>query len=574
MSADAAEFDLVVVEGPDHGARFRVGRQPIVLGRGGEADVTISDARVSRLHAQAVASDAGVVFAMLPTARRPIVYRGQSLQFITVPLGEELRVGDTILRVETTLDGAVRPAANTLLTGEAEDVRASAALYQLSDGLRRALDRPSIEGVVRAWATTPFVRARDASFVEPTEGEVPLPDGQLAVGQAGDRGSRVLVPLPGVVDARLAVIFDVPPERIAESLQRLLFVCGMIVAGRVAMVDTLSRLKDDRDFVRGRAFGSASRFVGASASAERVEERIARLSAADVTVFIGGETGTGKTFVARLLHERSRRKDGPFRVINCASIPDNLLESELFGVEKGAYTGATVSRPGAFEVAEGGTLFLDEVGELSPQAQAKLLRALEERCFERVGSTKVRKLSARVVTATNRDLAKLVREGTFREDLYYRVCVHTLAVPPLRERREDIAVLATKFLEDLAPLHGRRATGFTPEVLAAFAAYPWPGNVRELRNVIEYALINGDGPVLDKGALPDVFHSPSQPPRFDAAARTVTLPVNQTWLDTKNFEAAMEVASGNVTRAAAILGMNRVSVHKRLRRTGGGSQDG
>jgi transcriptional regulator with GAF, ATPase, and Fis domain len=341
----------------------------------------------------------------------------------------------------------------------------------------------------------------------------------------------------------------------------------MIVSARVSALQVLDGVKHDRDFVRSVAFGEATTFIGQSRAASLLQERIDRLARADVTVLLTGETGTGKTFVARLLHERGPHADAPFRAVNCAAIPESLIEAELFGAEKGAFTGAVGARPGLFEVVGNGTLFLDEIGDLSLPGQAKLLRVLEERRFERIGSTKTLNFRAQVIAATNQDLHSMVRAKTFREDLFFRICAHSIAIPPLRERRSDIEVLARRFLSDLAPARGRRARDFSAGALQALAEYAWPGNVRELRNVVDYAIVNTDADIVEANALPDGLLRTSQESTSDGVV--VTLPADHSWLDQKNFDAAMAKARGNITKAAALLGMNRVSLHKRLRRDRG-----
>lgn len=234
------------------------------------------------------------------------------------------------------------------------------------------------------------------------------------------------------------------------------------------------------------------KFEGIVGSSPRMQE-VLRVAAAvaptDATVLIYGETGTGKEILARSIHDQSRRAEGPFVAINCGAIPETLLETELFGHEKGAFTSATGTRVGKFEAADGGTIFLDEVGDMSPAMQVKLLRVLQERTFERVGSNKPIRVDVRVIAATNKDLRHLVREGRFREDLFYRLSVVPIELPPLRERQEDIPLLAQHFLEKYRTKYGKSVTGFTPQAMRKMRRYPWPGNVRELEFAIERAVI-------------------------------------------------------------------------------------
>ena len=221
----------------------------------------------------------------------------------------------------------------------------------------------------------------------------------------------------------------------------------------------------------------------------------------DATVLLGGESGAGKEMVARALHRGSRRAAGPCVAVNCAALTETLIESELFGHEKGAFTGATDKKIGRFEAADKGTLFLDEIGEMPLALQTKILRVLEERRFERVGGTKSIAVDVRLIAATNRDLPDLARRGLFREDLYYRLSVIHAIVPPLRERADDIPLLAEHFLTRMRQQVGRRVRGFRPEAMAALVAHPWPGNVRELRNAIERAVVLGRGDYIEELSL-------------------------------------------------------------------------
>jgi DNA-binding NtrC family response regulator len=252
-----------------------------------------------------------------------------------------------------------------------------------------------------------------------------------------------------------------------------------------------------------RPGGESGEILGASPAVKGLLEQIGLVAATDSTVLILGETGTGKELVARAIHDHSSRRDRPLVKVNCAALPRELVESELFGHEKGAFTGATQQRRGRFELADGGTLLLDEVGELPLEAQAKLLRVLQEHEFERVGGTRSLRTDVRVIAATNRDLGRQVDAGAFRSDLYYRLNVFPLALPPLRERREDIPGLVRHFVARAARKLGKPLAGASPAFLTRAAAYDWPGNVRELENAVERAAILARGPLLEPdGALP------------------------------------------------------------------------
>ena len=255
--------------------------------------------------------------------------------------------------------------------------------------------------------------------------------------------------------------------------------------------------------------------VGRSPRCWRCSTRSAGWPPTDATVLINGETGTGKELIARAIHSHSRRAARPLIKVNCAALPAGLVESELFGHEKGAFTGAIARRIGRFELADGGTLFLDEIGELPPETQAKLLRVLQERELERVGGGAPIKVDVRIIAATNRDLLKAVREKTFREDLYYRLSVFPVPLPPLRDRAEDIPLLARFLVDKFAARTGRRIEGVSPQTLRRLAAYRWPGNIRELENVLERAVILATGPTLDfeiDGELLAVPDAPTEDP--------------------------------------------------------------
>jgi transcriptional regulator with PAS, ATPase and Fis domain len=280
-------------------------------------------------------------------------------------------------------------------------------------------------------------------------------------------------------------------------------------------------------------------------------------------VLLTGESGTGKEVIAHLIHDTSRRAGGPFVALNCAALPEALLEAELFGYEKGAFTGAVVARLGRVEQAAGGTLFLDEVGEMTPAVQAKFLRVLQEREFQRLGGTRVQKANVRVIAATNRDLHAALGRGELREDLYYRLHVFAICLPPLRERPEDIPALVEHFITALGPaVLGRPAAGISREAHERLLAHSWPGNVRELRNAVERALILSDGEMITLEHLPA---PPETSPEAEAAPRE-SLDLETT--ERELVERALRHAGQNKAKAARLLGLTRTKLYTRMQRFG------
>ena len=307
---------------------------------------------------------------------------------------------------------------------------------------------------------------------------------------------------------------------------------------------------------------AASGIVGTSPSLRRACAQAAAVAPLDTTVLLAGETGTGKEVFTRFIHENSPRRRGPLVIVNCAALPDTLLESELFGHERGAFTGAVARKPGRFEQARGGTLFLDEIGELALPLQAKLLRALETRMVEPLGSTRPLAVDVRIVAATNRDLTACVAEGKFREDLFYRLDAFPIQLPPLRDRREDIPVLAMYFLEQSARQRGKAIAGFERAALDAMQAYQWPGNVRELRHYVERAVILGAGREIRLDDLPKKVLGSTPPLETAAVASFARLKD----LEREAVARALSEAGGNRTRAARALGMTRNQIRYRLKK--------
>ena len=342
----------------------------------------------------------------------------------------------------------------------------------------------------------------------------------------------------------------------------------VIVAARALEAGSLRR----ENQVLRTVLPEQDELIGQSPVMLKFQELLARVAPTDVWVLLTGENGTGKELAARALHAGSRRADAPMIAVNCAAIPEELIESELFGHEKGAFTSADQARAGRFEMANNGTLFLDEIGDMSLKTQAKILRILQEQSFERVGGTRTIKVDVRVIAATNRNLREEVSEGRFREDLYYRLNVIGVEVPSLRERREDIPVLATAFLERFALANRKEIKGFTPQAMDALLKYSWPGNVRELENAVERAAILCLGEYISERELPMAVASAPKnsdaPTLAELQGAAGEEPISMT-LDEMERAAILRTlqdTGDNKSEAARRLGITRATLHNKLRR--------
>jgi DNA-binding NtrC family response regulator len=344
------------------------------------------------------------------------------------------------------------------------------------------------------------------------------------------------------------------------SLDHLMTVVNKAMEVR-ALRDENRQLKEEL----GRRY-EFDNIIGRSVPMQEIFATITRVAPSRATVLLAGESGVGKDLIARAIHFHSPRRDRPLVKINCTALPENLMESELFGYEKGAFTGAATSKPGKFEQADTGTVFLDEIGDVPASIQVKLLRVLQEREFERLGSNVTRHIDVRVIAATNQDLRAALEQGTFREDLYYRLNVVPLNIPPLRERKEDIPFLAGHFLQKLAPDTGSKVESITDAAMDKLLAYHWPGNVRELENVIERSLVMATGTTLD---APDI--------KLEMAPRSRSHPDEHSFLpegmsldqyEQEIIREALRRADGNKSQAARLLGLTRNALRYRLTQMG------
>src|SRR5437870_9577117 len=497
-------------------------------------------------------------------------------------LGASLKVGDVLER----LGEAIRPLIDFDTMGLA---------LRAADG--PGFERSGIIGVRRpGYATTPAVE--DYSTLERvSRGEIILVRDarrELDPGRAGDRyliesGDRSVLGVPLLfgeesggglffVTARehwydesdlkvveeigQHVVVAIQHQRLAEEQQRL----GAVEAKAQKLERQVASLRtalDDR-FGFDAIIGRAPNFIAALDDARKV-------AATGTTVLLTGESGTGKEVLARAIHHASARAEGPFVALNCAALPETLIESELFGHERGAFTGADKLKRGRFELAGGGTLFLDEIGELAPTAQAKLLRVLQERRYERVGGTTTLEADVRLIAATNRDLERAVAKRRFREDLYYRLAVFRVHLPPLREREDDVLLLADHFVRQLGAEMGRLNPGLSREARDLLVAHSWPGNIRELQNAIERALILADGELISAAQL-GIVPRPSQEvttaaaPVPDSDRRADVRAIAE--VEKQMIADALRRANGNKSRAAAALGLSRTQLLRRVRRFG------
>jgi PAS domain S-box-containing protein len=476
---------------------------------------------------------------------------------------ERIRAEGAVREREAELSGLVQSAMD--------------AIIQLDESLRVVRANPAAEKVYRR-GPDDFAGADFSAFLT-AEAFARL--AELARGLAGRRDGPRRLWIPGGLEAVRAggEVFaaEATLSRFEHGGKGFYTLILRDVNERLEAERKIRSLESEAEYLREelRALGDFGDIAGRSEPVLRVLEDIEQVASTDSTVLVLGETGTGKELVARAIHSRSRRRDGPLVKVNCAAIPAQLIESELFGHEKGAFTGATERRDGRFTLADAGTIFLDEVGELPLDLQAKLLRVLQEGELEPVGSSRTRKVDVRVIAATNRDLERAAAEGAFRQDLYYRLNVFPIRLPPLRERGGDIAILAEAFVKKLARKLGKRIEPLADDSIRRLEAYRWPGNVRELQNVIERAIITSrDGRLNLDRALPESAAAAlpaATPGAADPGADRILRAEEVQALERSNVLRALEASGWRVAGkggAAEILGLNPSTLQSRLRALG------
>jgi Nif-specific regulatory protein len=609
---------LAAIAGKLKGSVFPVGDDPMVIGRETTAPLCLADASVSRRHSQIEKHDDQFWISDLQSLNGTFVNDVPVKQRV-LQHGDRIRIGDT--RFLFLLHEGDVPSKSTqveledkhVISGSTIQVGFNDALYLMARDLSalmkvsttinaiRGLEElqkkllellfevvPAERGAILLADQEPgqfgsmigmdrYGKLDDAIKVSRTiaqqvlkegvallsndsgEGEVTNPSESLI---ASATSSLLCVPLV-MLERTLGIIYldtSEPATQFDNDHLQLVSAIAGIAAVAIENARHFESLENENQRLRADA-GLEHNMVGESQPMRQVYQFISKVAPTDSTVLLSGESGTGKELAARAIHQNSKRADKPFMAVNCAALAESLLESELFGHEKGAFTGALAQKKGRLEVADGGTVFLDEIGELSPSLQVKLLRVLQEREFERVGGTRTIKVDIRVVAASNRDLEQAIAQGTFRQDLYYRLNVVKLELPPLRQRPEDIPLLAGYFATKYADKCNRRVTGISPEAKARLIGYDWPGNVRELENAVERAVVLGTTELILLEDLPEaVLES-------EVSLSSPVTKYHEAVAETKKqiIVNAMEQADGNYTEAAKFLGVHPNYLHRLIR---------
>ena len=610
---------LQAVGGPLTGATIPLAEPEMSVGRDDANALTLSDPSVSPCHCVLTTSDDAVAIRDLDRAN-PSFVNGLPAGDRPLQDGDQIQIGASIFVVSLTESGATAPAGEVVTVNERPAAAASMLTMGREDvfGGERAHDAgPAVavresrdlDALIRISAAMNAIRglvALERPLLELIADVVPATRGAIVFG--GDRPADIMsavgwnrgAAVNRPVDVSRAVIERVIRDVVGVlsddrcSLAAPLVTFDKPIGAILLETDDRSRLFDGAHLrlvmavaaIAATAFEHARQvesledanrrlqaqinvdhnMVGESRSMRDVYRRIGRVAPTDSTVLIRGESGTGKELVARAIHRNSPRAEKPFVAINCAAITETLLESELFGHEKGAFTGAVAQKKGKIETAEGGTLFLDEIGEMSLALQAKLLRALQDREFERVGGTRRIKVDFRLVAATNRDLEVAIDMGAFRRDLYYRLNVVAVTMPPLRERRDDIPLLASWFVRRHGATAKRPVSGLSAEAVACLTAYDWPGNVRELENAIEHAVVLGTAVLILPDDLPDAI-AEADTSRPAEAGGSATLRFHDAIKQTKKelILRAVEESAGNYNGAARLLGLHPNYLHRLIK---------
>lgn len=501
---------LIAVQGANAGASYRLTQPETLLGRAEAAAIRLSGMAASWRHCVIQLRDDGACELADLRSGCGTYVNGLRINRHILEDGDHIGVGDELFVFRSDASGTesrvrptLLPACSLLFLFRALADSINSAAQQIFEA--QLLDLIGDFVPMTQQGLIVIAKGQDEVLQRARERGLPLTPAMLAMeGICVDKHGRHLIPiyLRGELCGVIAIYLQGPREE-ADTHRDTLAALATLAGAALEGAYEVATLRAVNTLLRQEAGLTPTGIVGDSPALRRLLQLVDRVAPHDTTVLILGESGTGKELIARAIHERSPRRDHPFVAINCAALTETLLESELFGHEKGAFTGAVAQKKGKLELAEGGTVFLDEMGELAPALQAKLLRVLQQREFERVGGTRTLRLNVRIVAATNRDLAAEVRSGAFREDLYHRLNVVALRTPSLRDRPDDIPALAKHFLQRAAARSGRAVQGISPAAADCLQAYPWPGNVRELENAIERAVVLGETAWVLPEDLPD-----------------------------------------------------------------------
>ncbi len=569
VSPVEAGAELAIVDGPLAGRRYDLGSHGVEIGRAPSCAIPIADIGVSLRHCRIVCETGRYRLLDIGSASGTFV-NGLRVSSHLLADGDHIGIGETDLAFRsrtapsggspaTLLDAVTVLFLMRALASAQGYPHQSEVERQFVNLLARVMPVESAAVLIANGETALRAAARDRGVPELEAVVSAVCAGGL---YSGENPRLLAVPVYARDEIAGMIAVRQPPAPSPENSE--VFTQIAVLAG-VALENLreVETLRVENTLLQERLGIPTSGILGESPVVRKLVETISRLAPQDSTVLILGESGTGKELAARAIHNQSRRRNKPFGAINCAAITDSLLESELFGHEKGSFTGAVAQKKGKLEMAEGGTVFLDEIGELAPPLQAKLLRVLQQREFERVGGTRTLPLDVRILAATNRDLAAEVRRNAFREDLYYRLNVLQLRMPPLRDRGPDILLLARHFLAQYSARCSRRLRGFTPEAERALVEYTWPGNVRELENAIERAVVLGTTDSVCLEDLPETIVETAPPPAGVSEYQTVVGSAKR-----ESIVKAWQQSGGDYKNAAQLLGMHPNSLLRLVRNLG------
>jgi two-component system response regulator HydG len=566
------DAEFIVVSGPLLGARFPLGAGEVHIGRAPAAEIRLTEPEAAWDHCLVQPRDGRYYLLDRRTGAGTYV-NGMRIREHALEPDDQISIGETVLVYRE--DPAVIPpdSPDHMLLRACSLLFLFRAIAMSQSGSHRAtlevqLLRLIADIVPCEGGAVLLGRNEDGLRAAARERSSPVDLEEIAarvcregvVVEPVRRMVALVLHVHGAIGGALVAWFPAAQAVNLSNHRDTLSAISTLAAAALETARDVERLQAENTMLMERLGSGESGIVGQSPAIGKLLQMIARVAPQDTSVLILGESGTGKELVARALHQQSPRSVKPFMAINCAALTETLLESELFGHEKGAFTGAVAQKRGKLEVAEGGTVFLDEIGELAQQLQAKLLRVLQQREFERVGGTRTLKLDVRLIAATNRDLSSEARRGAFREDLYHRLNVVALRVPPLRDRPDDILALSRYFLERAAAKCRRRVSGIAPEAERYLMTYSWPGNVRELENAIERAVVLGQSDVLLPEDLPETILESAPLPEIPGALQSSVTETKR-----QSIIAAWQESGGDHRTAAARLNIHPNSLRRLIR---------